>query len=94
LQLFVRGKLGIERLEDVFKNIERAELPFRIHAQHLYEIQALLKEISGVKGEIDKLGNAFFMSDDKLRVRNSLKQKLKNSLFQLEQMAQERTERL
>jgi hypothetical protein len=33
------------------------------------------------------------MSDDKLRVRNSLKQKLENLLFQLEQMAQEKTER-
>ena len=94
IQLFIRRKRGMDLLEDAFRNSEKAEIPFRIHARNLYEIQALLKEISGVKGEIDKLGNALFMSDDKLRVRNSLKQKLKNLLFQLEQMAQEKTESL
>jgi len=41
IQLFIRRQQGIEKLEQVFKNIERAEIPFRIHARHLYEIQAL-----------------------------------------------------
>jgi len=83
----------MDLLEEAFRNSEKAEIPFRIHARNLYEIQALLKEIGGVRAEIDKIGNSIFISDDKLSMRNSLKQKLKNLLFQLEQMAQEKTQK-
>lgn len=93
IQLFIRRKRGMDLLEEAFRNSEKAEIPFRIHARNLYEIQALLKEIGGVRAEIDKIGNSIFISDDKLSMRNSLKQKLKNLLFQLEQMAQEKTQK-
>ena len=89
IQLFVRRQQGIEKLEEVFKNIEKAQIPLRVHARHLNEIQALLKEIEGVKAEIEKLGTSIFISDHKLRVRNSLKAQLNNLFSKLELMGKE-----
>ncbi len=88
IQLFVRRKRGIELLEEAFRNSQRAQLPFTVHAQNLYEIRALIKEIDGVKAEISKIG-FFFLSDEEFRVRKALKTKLNNLLFQLDQMAKE-----
>ena len=89
IQLFIRRQQGIEKLEALFKNIEKAQIPLRVHAHHLNEIQALLKEIEGVKAEIEKLGTPLFLGDHKLRVRNSLKAQLNNLFFKLEQMGKE-----
>src|SRR5579872_5000268 len=88
IQLFIRRKQGIELLEQAFKNLEKATIPFSIHARDLHEIQALMKEIDGVKAEIDKIGS-WFLSDKEFRVRNALKTKLNNLLFELERMAKE-----
>src|SRR5438034_8489282 len=49
IQLFVRRKQGIGLLEEVFRNIRRAAIPFRVHAKNLHEIRALIKEIGEVK---------------------------------------------
>src|SRR5947207_866296 len=85
IQLFIRRKRGMDLLEEALRNSDKAEIPFAVHAQDLYQIQALLKEIAGVKAEIDKIGHSLFIDDEKLWMRNSLKRKLKNLLFQLEQ---------
>ena len=87
IQLFVRRKQGIELLEEVFRNIRRAAIPFRVHAKNLHEIRALIKEIGEVKTEISKIG-FFFLSDEEARIRNALKTRLDNLLSQLEQMAE------
>ena len=89
IQLYIRKKQGIELLEETFGALEQAQIPFRIHAHNLYEIQAQIKEIDGVKAEIEKLGISYFFNDEKLRIRNSLKTKLQNLLFELEQMTKE-----
>ena len=89
IQLFIRRKQGIELLEETFHNLERAQIPFRIHAHNLYEIQAQIKEIDGVKAEIEKLGISYFFNDEKLSIRNSLKTQLQKLLFELEQMTKE-----
>jgi hypothetical protein len=88
IQLFIRRKRGIELLEEAFRNSQRAQLPFTVHAQNLYEIRALIKEIDGVKAEISKI-DFFFLSDEESRIRKALKTKLSNLLFQLDQMAKE-----
>jgi hypothetical protein len=90
IQSFVRGKKGIELLEDAFRNIEKAQIPYSVHARHLHDIQALLKEVDGVNTEIDKLGISFFFNDQKLRIRNSLKTQRDNLLSQLEQLTEAR----
>jgi len=88
IQLFVRRKRGIDLLDDAFRNLDKAQVPFTVHARNLHEIRALIKEIDGVKNEINKIG-WFFVSDEELRVRNALKTKLENLFSQLEQMAKE-----
>jgi len=88
IQTFVRRKRGMELLEEAFRNSEKAQLPFTVHAQNLYEIRALIKEIEGVKAEINKIGS-FFISDEEMRVRKALKAKLQNLSFELEQIAKD-----
>jgi hypothetical protein len=85
MQLFIRRKQGSERLQEIFENIEKAQIPFSEHARDLYEIQALVKEVHGVKAEIEKIGFFGLFSDHKYRIYNSLKTKLDNLLFELEQ---------
>ena len=87
IQLFIRKQRGIERLEEVFKAIEKAQIPFKVHAKHLYEIQALIEEIEGVKEEIEKIGFSYWFDEDKTRIRNSLKSKLEGLQLQLEEIA-------
>lgn len=89
MQLFIRRKLGKERLQTVFKNVERAQIPFSVHARDLYEIQALIKEVHGVKAEIEKIGFFGLFSDHKFRIYNSLKTKLDNLLSELEQKTED-----
>ena len=89
IQLFIRRKQGIELLEETFRNLEKAQIPFKIHAHNLYEIQAQIKEIDGVKAEIEKLGISYFFNDEKLSIRNSLKTQLQKLLVELEQMTKE-----
>ncbi|PYX04779.1 MAG: hypothetical protein DMG88_23665 [Acidobacteria bacterium] len=88
IQLFVRRKRGIELLNEAFRNLDKAQLPFTVHARNLHEIRALIKEIDGVKAEIDKIGS-FFLSDEESRIRKALKTKLNNLLSQLDQIAKE-----
>src|SRR6266567_544696 len=93
IQLFVRRKRGMDLLEEAFRNLEKAQLPFTVHARNLHEIRALIKEIDGVKAEISKIGS-FFLSDEELRIRNALKAKLDNLLSQLEQMAEKEPKKM
>ena len=88
IQLFVRRKRGMELLNEAFRNLDKAQAPFTVHARNLHEIRALIKEISGVKAEIDKIGS-FFLSDEEARIRNALKTKLDNLLSQLDQIAKQ-----
>ena len=87
IQLFIRRKQGIERLENFFANAEKAEIPYKQHTQNFHEMQAILKEIDDVKGELNKIGISYFFDDDKLRVRNSLRTRIGNLFFQLEEFS-------
>lgn len=86
IQLFVRGKQGIERLAELFRNVEEAEIPFQQHAKSFYRMQAILKEIDGVRGEI-KNADVFWPSEDQIRVRNLLEIRIDNLFAQLEEFA-------
>ena len=89
IQLFVRRKRGMDLLNEAFRNLDKAQVPFSVHARNLHEIRALIKEIDGVKNEINKIGS-FFLSDEESRIRSALKTKLQNLLSQLEEMANEK----
>jgi Zn-finger protein len=54
-QFFIRRKQGIEKLEELIRNLNDRELSIQQHRQSLFEIQAILSEIDGVKCEIEEL---------------------------------------
>src|SRR5947207_12127948 len=68
IQLFIRRKHGIEKLEQLLKNSDRAQIPYVQHTQNFHKVQAILKEISDLRSEIEKLGFIFF-DEDKSRTR-------------------------
>jgi hypothetical protein len=92
-QMFIRRKQGIENLVELIKTLQKRDFPFRAHSRTLFEIQAILGEIRGVKEEINKIEKEmhFFTSkkDEKLRSRTlkSLNHRIDTLLSQLEQIA-------
>ena len=89
-QFFIRRKQGIEKLAQLFSNLSECEFPIRGHAQILYEIQAILGEIDGLKVEIKKLDELigfFFVDEDQVSARNSLQRRVDTLLAQLEQIS-------
>ena len=90
-QFFIRRKQGIEKLEQLIRTLRECAIPITRHAQFLYEIQAILSEIDGVKSEISKLDwqiGFFFPDEDKVQARKLLKLRVDNLLSQLEQISQ------
>jgi hypothetical protein len=93
VQTFVRGQQGIKNLAELVKTIKEHDFEFRRHTRVLYEIQAVLAEMRGIKKEIDALGSVFdvFASKkertDKKRTRNSLEARVEFLLSKLEQIA-------
>ena len=95
-QIFVRRPQGIENLDELIKAVRNRDLPFRDHAESLYEIQAVLIEIRGIKEEIEKLDSVlnFFRKDkDKTRTRKLLRGRIDHLLLQLEKIASPRRPR-
>jgi len=88
VQLFVRRKQGIEKLDQYFRNAENADLHFRHHALNFHEIQAILKEIPDVKRELEKL-DSWFPDDHELRLRNALKMRVETLFKSLEHFAKD-----
>ena len=93
IQFFIRRQHGIELLEDLLRNIAKHEIPFKQQADQIYQIQALLTEINGIKQQIERLesqsGRLFFRDQDKVRACNLLKIKLSNLFRELEQIAKQ-----
>lgn len=89
MQIFIRRKQGIERLQELFKNIERAQIPFQQHAHNFNEMQAILHEIDGVKQKIREIG-FFFLDEEEIRSRNLLKTRLETLFQKLEELAQKK----
>ena len=91
MQIFIRRELGIQKLEELIRNLEEGELALRKHTQVLYEVQAILSEIDGLKAEIKRLDfeiGFFFVDEDKLRARKLLEAHIEKLLSQLEQIAE------
>src|ERR1035438_7981849 len=70
VQMFIRRPQGIENLSELIQTLGKKDLPFRDHALVLYEIQAILGEIRGLRKEIDALDSIFdLFSDNKEKKR-------------------------
>jgi len=94
IQLFVRRKDGIERLNSLMRAAEKNALPFEQHAHRLFEIQAILADIRGTKAEIAKLESEIgliFSDKDKILACKSLKRRVKTLLAELETLTEKET---
>ena len=91
IQVFVRGKRGIQGLNEFFRNVAQAEIPFQQHAANFYSLQAILKEISDVRSEIKKT-DVFFPSEDQKRIRKLLETRIENLFSQLEDFAKRKSQ--
>ena len=90
MQIFVRGRQGIENLKQLIATMQERDFPFREHARVLHEIQAVLTEIRGIKKEINSLDSVLdLFSKDKHRerTRKLLYTRIENLLSRLEQIA-------
>jgi hypothetical protein len=90
MQVFIRRELGIQKLEELIRNLKEGELPLRKHARVLYEVQAILSEMDDLKAEIKRLDGEigfFWIDQHKLRARKLLEERIENLLSQLEQIA-------
>ena len=94
IQLFVRGKHGIEKLARLMQNLSKREIPFRTHALRLFEIQAVVGEIDDIKREIKQLDSSIdVLSKDKEKekAQRLLNVRFLKALFaQLEQLCTDR----
>jgi len=89
-QFFIRRKQGIEKLKELIRELEKHEYRITQHAQTLYEIRAIIFEIDGLKSDIEKLDGQigiFFIDEDKVRARKSLKIRIQGLLGELEKSA-------
>jgi chaperonin cofactor prefoldin len=94
-QFFIRRKQGIEKLEELIRNLNDRELSIQQNMQSLFEIQAILSEIDGLKSEIEKLNGQIgilFVDEDKVQARNLLKTRIQGLLTKLEKIAKQSSE--
>lgn len=90
VQIFVRGRQGIENLAELIATLREHDFVFQQHTAVLWAIQSVLTEIRGVKEEIKKLDSVFdiFSSDeDKKRARELLHRRIETLLERLERIA-------
>jgi chaperonin cofactor prefoldin len=89
-QFFIRRKRGREKLEELIHELNKRGLLIAQRAQSLYEIQAILSEIDGLKSETEKLDaqiGFFFVDEGKVQARKSLKTRLQGLLMELENIS-------
>jgi DNA-directed RNA polymerase subunit RPC12/RpoP len=90
VQIFVRGRQGIKNLAQLITTLRDQDFPFQEHAGVLYEIQAVLTEVRGIKEEINKLDSLLeIFTDDEYRTRalKLLNQRIETLLGRLQQIA-------
>jgi DNA-directed RNA polymerase subunit RPC12/RpoP len=93
VQIFVRGRQGIENLAQLIATLKERDFPFREHAQTLHEIQAILTEMRGIKKEIKSLDSVLDMiheDEHKKRTRVLLEKRIEKLLGRLELIARDR----
>jgi hypothetical protein len=90
MQIFIRRQQGRENLSELIRTLKDRDIPFREHARVLYQIQAVLAEMRGIKTEmktLDSIFNLFSNDKDKQRTRKLLRKRIDRLFVQLEQIA-------
>jgi hypothetical protein len=91
VQMFIRRPQGIENLSELIQTLGKKDLPFREHALVLYEVQAILGEIRGLRKEIDALDSIFDLFSDnkeKKRTRKLLERRIDGLFSRLHRIAE------
>lgn len=89
VQIFVRRKEGIKKLDALIRSLEERDLPLHIHAEALFEIRGILQELDGIEEELKKLDSFSVFSDKsaKSKARRILKERQKRLLASLQRIA-------
>ena len=91
MQVFVRRAQRLENLDRLIRVLKSRDLPLRAHAHTLFQIRAILEELDGIEGELEKLDNSISIfsktSKEKNRARKLLKQRMQTLLDDLERIA-------
>jgi DNA-directed RNA polymerase subunit RPC12/RpoP len=90
MQVFIRREQGMRNLSDLIKTLKNRDLPFRHHTRTLYEIQATLAEIRGIKEEmksLDSVFNLFSNDKDTKHTRKLLRTRIDRLFLTLEKIA-------
>lgn len=94
IQLFIRRRAGIERLENLIIAVKKGEVSLAKHANSVVQIQGLLTEITGIKAELSKVQEELgifghlFGDRERLVAQQALETRLDNLLEKLRQMAE------
>lgn len=85
MQLFIRRKMGTEKLEQIKKSISENSI-FIKKPHKLLEIQKSIAEITGIKAEIAKIERSvlIFYSEEESRMKKALQNRLEAALQELE----------
>jgi len=91
MQLFIRRKLGIEKLEELKKSISDNSI-FIKKPHKLLRIQKSISEINGIKAEIEKIDRSvlIFYSEEESRMKKALQNRLEAALQELEDLGAEK----
>jgi hypothetical protein len=86
IQCFVRRRQGIEQLASLLDKLKKKKLAFEKASEEVFELQARLAEIDGLKAEIKKLQDRagfLFPDGDLIRARDVLKARVEGLIDQL-----------
>jgi hypothetical protein len=90
IQLFVRGKFGIAKLERLFSQISQGTREFPRSSERFAQFRTLITEVDGLRAEIKRFDNeiSFIFPDSELvRARDALQKRLNAVLAELEELA-------
>ena len=91
IQIFIRRRFGIERLDKYVRAFARGEITYDKHLESLADIEGVLSEIRGLKQEINQLDGEIgiiFPDRHKVAAKRALEKRLERLLTELESKAE------
>lgn len=92
MQIFIRRKQGIEKLQRLIRDLNKHSIPLREHTQTLFEVRAILDELAGIQDELKKLDSSISIfsrsNKEKSRARKLLKKRMQTLLNDLARIAE------
>ena len=96
IQLFVRGKRGIARLEQLFTHLAENNQSLPRNSARFSQFRNLVTEVDELRAEIKRVDNEIsfiFPENELVRARDALQKRLNAVLAELEELANARTDK-